>query len=96
MRLRLSFGMAGDRGLPPGVTVFERGWLSANNILFHGAGRTALVDSGYCTHADQTVALVAPGLGGPSARPAVEHPPAQRPLRRQRGVAGARIRRVGP
>jgi glyoxylase-like metal-dependent hydrolase (beta-lactamase superfamily II) len=44
--------------LPPGVTVFERGWLSANNILFRGVDRTALIDSGYCTHADQTVRLV--------------------------------------
>ena len=44
--------------LPPGVTVFERGWLSANNILFTGAGGTALVDSGYWTHAEQTLALV--------------------------------------
>lgn len=38
--------------------VFERGWLSSNNILFTGSERTALVDSGYVTHAPQTVALV--------------------------------------
>ncbi len=49
--------------LPPGITVFERGWLSANNILFEAHGGTALVDSGYCTHADQTVALVRNALG---------------------------------
>ena len=49
--------------LPPGVTVFERGWLSANNILFHSGQRAALVDSGYCTHADQTVLLVKGALG---------------------------------
>ena len=54
--------MAGTQGLPPGITVFERGWLSANNILFHGAGRTALVDSGYATHAGQTVAMVRQAL----------------------------------
>ena len=47
-----------DAVLPPGVTVFERGWLSANNILFKGPEGSALVDSGYCSHADQTVALV--------------------------------------
>lgn len=41
-----------------GVTCIERGWLSANNILVRGDGPTALVDSGYATHADQTVALV--------------------------------------
>lgn len=54
--------MAGTQGLPPGITVFERGWLSANNVLFHGAGRTALVDTGYATHAGQTVALVGQAL----------------------------------
>jgi glyoxylase-like metal-dependent hydrolase (beta-lactamase superfamily II) len=38
-----------------GVTVLERGWLSANNVLIHGEqGPTALVDSGYCSHAPQT------------------------------------------
>jgi glyoxylase-like metal-dependent hydrolase (beta-lactamase superfamily II) len=52
--------------LPRGVQVFERGWLSANNILFIGKERTALVDSGYCTHAAQTVALVEHAL---DARP---------------------------
>ena len=44
--------------LPAGVSVFERGWLSSNNILIQGAGGTALIDSGYCTHADQTLALL--------------------------------------
>jgi glyoxylase-like metal-dependent hydrolase (beta-lactamase superfamily II) len=41
-------------------TVVERGWLSSNNILLHGApgeGAT-LVDTGYVSHAEQTVALV--------------------------------------
>ncbi len=55
--------MADTAGLPRGVTVFERGWLSANNVLFQGLGGTALVDSGYCTHANQTVALVSHALG---------------------------------
>jgi glyoxylase-like metal-dependent hydrolase (beta-lactamase superfamily II) len=50
--------------LPPGVTVIERGWLSANNILFDGPEGTALVDSGYFSHATQTVALVRQALGG--------------------------------
>jgi glyoxylase-like metal-dependent hydrolase (beta-lactamase superfamily II) len=40
------------------MTVFERGWLSSNNILFDGPEGTALVDSGYLTHAPQTLALV--------------------------------------
>lgn len=52
------------RGLPAGITVFERGWLSSNNILFLGEGHAALVDTGYVTHADQTVALVRHALAG--------------------------------
>lgn len=55
--------MAHPNALPAGITVFERGWLSANNILFHGGGPSALVDSGYATHAPQTVALVRQALG---------------------------------
>ena len=50
--------------LPPGVTVFERGWLSANNILFQGPSGAALIDSGYATHADQTLALLNQALDG--------------------------------
>ena len=50
--------------LPAGVQVFERGWLSANNILLTGDGPTALIDSGYCTHAPQTLALVDQALQG--------------------------------
>ena len=44
--------------MPPGVTVWERGWLSANNTLLDGAGGATLIDSGYATHAAQTLALV--------------------------------------
>ncbi|MCJ9672234.1 MBL fold metallo-hydrolase [Neorhizobium sp. SHOUNA12B] len=50
-------------GLPANLVVFERGWLSSNNILFVGADETALVDTGYATHADQTLALVESTLG---------------------------------
>lgn len=50
--------------LPPSIHVFERGWLSSNNILFIGHEDTALVDSGYVTHAAQTLALVRHALGG--------------------------------
>jgi glyoxylase-like metal-dependent hydrolase (beta-lactamase superfamily II) len=57
---------AAGAGLPANVVVFERGWLSSNNILFVGADETALVDTGYATHADQTLALVESALG---ARP---------------------------
>ena len=47
-----------------GVTVLERGWLSANNVLVRGAGPTALIDSGYSSHASQTLALVQQALAG--------------------------------
>ena len=50
--------------LPPEITVLERGWLSANNILFLGQHDTAIVDTGYCSHADQTVELVRGALQG--------------------------------
>ncbi len=49
--------------LPPGTTVLERGWLSANNIVCVGEDAAAVVDTGYCAHAAQTVALVAAALG---------------------------------
>ena len=46
----------------PGMFFFERGWLSANNILLLGPDDAALVDTGYCSHAEQTVELVASTL----------------------------------
>jgi glyoxylase-like metal-dependent hydrolase (beta-lactamase superfamily II) len=56
--------------LPASMQVFERGWLSANNILFIGGDETTLVDSGYVTHAPQTLALVRHALAqAPDARP---------------------------
>jgi len=42
--------------------VFERGWLSSNNVLLDDGITPVLVDTGYCTHADQTLALVAHAL----------------------------------
>lgn len=50
--------------LPASMRVFERGWLSSNNVLFLGRAQSALVDSGYVTHAPQTVALVTHALQG--------------------------------
>jgi glyoxylase-like metal-dependent hydrolase (beta-lactamase superfamily II) len=50
--------------LPSGVHVLERGWLSSNNILVMGRDTAALVDSGYVTHAQQTLELVAARLDG--------------------------------
>ncbi|MES2361309.1 MAG: MBL fold metallo-hydrolase [Pseudomonadota bacterium] len=49
--------------LPAGLHVFERGWLSANNILFTDGDQSLLVDSGYCSHAAQTLSLVESVLG---------------------------------
>lgn len=50
--------------LPAGITVFERGWLSSNNTLLRGAGENVLIDTGYLTHAEQTLALVQHALQG--------------------------------
>jgi glyoxylase-like metal-dependent hydrolase (beta-lactamase superfamily II) len=50
--------------LPPTMQVFERGWLSSNNVLFLGKEDAALVDTGYVTHAPQTLALVRHALQG--------------------------------
>jgi glyoxylase-like metal-dependent hydrolase (beta-lactamase superfamily II) len=55
--------MSGPLRLPAGVVVLERGWLSSNNVLFT-RGATAIVDSGYGSHADQTLALVGSMLHG--------------------------------
>lgn len=57
--------------LPPGIEVFERGWLSANNIFHFSDGDdsnvsdvsdVSLVDSGYCAHGSMTVDLVSNAL----------------------------------
>lgn len=50
--------------LPTSMLVLERGWLSANNILFFDGDDATLVDSGYVTHAEQTVDLVGHALDG--------------------------------
>jgi glyoxylase-like metal-dependent hydrolase (beta-lactamase superfamily II) len=50
--------------LPDSLRVIERGWLSANNILFLEGETATLVDSGYVTHASQTVELVRHALDG--------------------------------
>ncbi|WP_317204748.1 MBL fold metallo-hydrolase [Janthinobacterium sp.] len=52
------------KALPDSIRVLERGWLSSNNVLLVGPDDTALVDSGYLTHAAQTLALVEHGLQG--------------------------------
>ena len=49
--------------LPEDLHVFERGWLSSNNIFFDDGSSSCLIDSGYTTHSDQTLDLVAARLG---------------------------------
>ncbi len=55
-----------------GLTAFERGWLSSNNVLIHpatGEDGAVLIDSGHVNHAAQTLALVGAALrGAPLAR----------------------------
>ncbi len=50
--------------LPAGMQVFERGWLSSNNVLFQSEAENVLVDTGYLTHAEQTLSLVQHALQG--------------------------------
>jgi glyoxylase-like metal-dependent hydrolase (beta-lactamase superfamily II) len=50
--------------LPATMHVLERGWLSSNNIVFCGQHETAVLDTGYVTHAAQTLALVQQVLQG--------------------------------
>ena len=50
--------------LPSGISVLERGWLSSNNIVIIGRDQCALIDSGYCTHREQTLLLVESTLQG--------------------------------
>jgi len=46
-----------------GLQVLERGWLSSNNVVTVGAEAADVVDTGYATHAAQTVALIAQAVG---------------------------------
>jgi glyoxylase-like metal-dependent hydrolase (beta-lactamase superfamily II) len=52
----------GNYLLPPGIDIFERGWLSANNIFLCGDADVSLVDTGYCAHQQLTVDLVSNAL----------------------------------
>jgi len=66
--LTLHFGnlVATASLLPDDIHLFERGWLSSNNILFDDGQTSWLIDSGYSSHSGQTLALVEAKLG---ARP---------------------------
>jgi len=56
--------MSGPLTLPSTIRVLERGWLSSNNILLCGANGIAVVDTGYTTHAAQTLSLIQHTLNG--------------------------------
>lgn len=56
--------MSAGEQLPARLQVLERGWLSANNVLFTGREASAVVDTGYVTHSRQTVALIEGALAG--------------------------------
>src|SRR6476469_3439075 len=53
-----------DVGLPAGVVVLERGWLSSNNVLLLGPESVDMVDSGYGSDSEQTLALVEHACAG--------------------------------
>jgi len=52
----------GNYILPPGIDIFERGWLSSNNIFLYGDEDVSLVDTGYCAHQQLTLDLVSNAL----------------------------------
>lgn len=60
----MALGTPSSLALPDGVVVLQRGWLSSNNVVIVGARGGAVVDTGYATHAEQTVQLVRSALQG--------------------------------
>lgn len=44
--------------LPLGIEIYERGWLSANNIFHFGESDVSIVDTGYYAHSQMTLDLV--------------------------------------
>ncbi len=49
--------------LPPSLRVIERGWLNSNQVVMLAPGDNVLVDSGYCTHREETLRLLASRSG---------------------------------
>ncbi len=49
--------------LPASVRVIVRGWLNCNQVVLRAPGDNVLVDSGYCTHRERTLELVAGPAG---------------------------------
>jgi glyoxylase-like metal-dependent hydrolase (beta-lactamase superfamily II) len=52
--------------LPPSVRVIVRGWLNSNQVVLLAPGENVVIDSGYCTHREETLARLAgpEGLDG--------------------------------
>jgi glyoxylase-like metal-dependent hydrolase (beta-lactamase superfamily II) len=49
--------------LAPSIRVIERGWLNCNQVVMIAPGDNILVDSGYCTHREETLELLASRQG---------------------------------
>jgi len=48
--------------LPPGIEIYERGWLSSNNIFHFGEDDVSIVDTGYYAHSKMTLYIVIKAL----------------------------------
>jgi glyoxylase-like metal-dependent hydrolase (beta-lactamase superfamily II) len=49
--------------LPPSVRVIVRGWLNSNQVVLRAPGDNVVIDSGYCAHREETLALLAGPAG---------------------------------
>jgi glyoxylase-like metal-dependent hydrolase (beta-lactamase superfamily II) len=49
--------------LPPSLRVIERGWLNSNQVVMLAPRDNVLVDSGYCTHREETLELLVSRAG---------------------------------
>lgn len=49
--------------LPPTVRPIVRGWLNCNQVVLRAPGDNAVIDSGYCTHRERTLELLAGPAG---------------------------------
>ena len=50
--------------LPDSIRVVVRGWLNCNQVVLRAPGDNVLIDSGYCSHRERTLELVAHALDG--------------------------------
>ena len=52
-----------DLPFPDSIRVIVRGWLNCNQVVLLAPNDNVLVDSGYCTHREQTLELLASPVG---------------------------------